>query len=658
MTLQEPMPRDADAPRALTDPISAALGYLEKTQHTDGSWHGDYGGPQFLLPAYVAVAETAKIEIPADQRAEMIRYMRHHQAADGGWGLHVEGDNHMFTSVLNYVALRLLGVPADDPALKKARDWFLPRGGALASAAWGKFILSVLGLYDYRGLNPIPPELWLLPESLPVHPSRLWCHCRMVYLPMSWLYGRKVTAELTPLLEEIRTEIYTEPFDRIDWAAARNRVAPHDAYTPHSRVIQSVNKVLNEYEPRHSRALRGRAQNFVLEQIGYEDRNTDYICIGPINKLYHTLVWYFVDRDGPELARHIERLSDYLYQAEDGLKMQGYNNSRLWDTTFAMQAAMASNRHSEAEAMLSRAHTYLDDNQVLEDVPDKEKCYRHRSKGGWPFSDRPHGWPISDCTAEGLKASLLAEKRVERPIGQSRLTDAVDQILSWQNEDGGWATYELTRGPKWLELLNPSDCFADIMIDYSYVECTSACVQAMMAFNKRYPGVREREIRESVQRGVDYILEMQRADGSWEGSWGVCFSYGTWFGVLGLKAAGIPNEHPALSKAVAFLKRHQMPDGGWGEHARSCAERRWVDTEKGQAVMTSWSLLALMEAGETGEVVERGIGFLRRTQRQDGSWPAEHIAGMFNKTSAIHYDNYLKIFPLWALSVADTRPVD
>jgi squalene cyclase len=36
----------------------------------------------------------------------------------------------------------------------------------------------------------------------------------------------------------------------------------------------------------------------------------------------------------------------------------------------------------------------------------------------------------------------------------------------------------------------------------------------------------------------------------------------------------------------------------------------------------------------------------------DGSFPDEHIAGMFNETCAIHYDNYLKMFPRWALGEA------
>lgn len=48
--------------------------------------------------------------------------------------------------------------------------------------------------------------------------------------------------------------------------------------------------------------------------------------------------------------------------------------------------------------------------QVLEDVPDRDKYYRHISYGAWPFSTRDHGWPISDCTAEGVKATLALQQ--------------------------------------------------------------------------------------------------------------------------------------------------------------------------------------------------------------------------------------------------------
>lgn len=45
--------------------------------------------------------------------------------------------------------------------------------------------------------------------------------------------------------------------------------------------------------------------------------------------------------------------------------------------------------------------------KVLDDCPGNlDSWYRHISKGAWPFSTADHGWPISDCTAEGLKVII------------------------------------------------------------------------------------------------------------------------------------------------------------------------------------------------------------------------------------------------------------
>ena len=37
------------------------------------------------------------------------------------------------------------------------------------------------------------------------------------------------------------------------------------------------------------------------------------------------------------------------------------------------------------------------------------------------------------------------------------LFDTVRFLLSYQNGDGGWATYENNRGWNWYELMNPSE---------------------------------------------------------------------------------------------------------------------------------------------------------------------------------------------------------
>ena len=62
--------------------------------------------------------------------------------------------------------------------------------------------------------------------------------------------------------------------------------------------------------------------------------------------------------------RHIPRLVDYLWIAEDGMKMQGYNGSQLWDTSFAVQAMVATGLASEFSDCLRRAHQYIDTSQV------------------------------------------------------------------------------------------------------------------------------------------------------------------------------------------------------------------------------------------------------------------------------------------------------
>ena len=44
----------------------------------------------------------------------------------------------------------------------------------------------------------------MLPYWFPVHPARFWCHCRMVYLPMCYVYGRKGTMPQNELLSSLR----------------------------------------------------------------------------------------------------------------------------------------------------------------------------------------------------------------------------------------------------------------------------------------------------------------------------------------------------------------------------------------------------------------------------------------------------------------------
>jgi lanosterol synthase len=630
------------------DALYKAIHFYGQLQEEDGHLPGDYGGPMFLLPGLIIASYVTESPLPAAYQKLMTHYLLNHQNEDGGWGLHIEGKSTMFGTVMQYVSLRLLGVSEKETYLQSARKWIHENGTALAIPSWGKFYLSVLGVYEWDGCNSLFPEMWLLPEWLPFHPSRYWCHARMVYLPMAYCYGYRVTGKVTPLVKSLRKEIYTEEYSAIKWSNARDLCAETDRYTTASSLLKLLNVFTNTYEKIAPAFLRKKALRFILEYIHAEDEQTKYINLGPVNKVINSIcVYHALGKNSPQFKKHYERWFDYLWLAEDGMKMQGYNGSQLWDTAFAVQAVKEAEMEKEFNAFTEKALSFIDKMQVQEEVPNHKKYYRHDSVGGWPFSTVEHGWPITDCTAEGLKTMLEDKKH---RLSDERLKKAADLILSFQNKDGGWASYEKTRGPKWLEMLNPSEIFGNIMIDYSYTECTSASIQALVKFQKRFPEYRREEIEKAVKNGAKFICSKQRQDGSWYGSWAVCFTYGTWFGVEGLLAAGYSPNSKEIQAACQFLVSKQNTDGGWGESFDSCLTKEYVPHKESQIVNTSWALLTLMAANYPNKtVIERGIEYLLSMQQANGDFPQQSISGVFNHSCGITYTSYRNVFPIWAL---------
>ncbi len=636
---------------AIRQAMEKGATHLCSLQNEDGSFTSRYGGPMFLTPMYVLGMYVMEQSIDEGVTRGLLRYIHSTQREDGSVGLHEEGPGCVFTTVLSYVAARLLGEAESHPDLQRMQGWILRHGGALGAASWGKAMLALVDLYPYEGLNPSPPELWLLPYAAPIHPGRMWCHARMVYLPMAYCYGAEVKRPANDLIRAIRGEIYTEAYDSLDFTKYRHHVAAPDNLSPMSGIGKLAFTALKTVEPLMARFFRQKALDELYEQICFEDESTHGLDIGPVNSIWNAVVHHVHNPGSAEEARCVGTLHEYLCQTEKGVHFNGYNSTAFWDTAFAMQALGAADLLNDHPQTVRWAHEFVDTNQVREDVPDKEKHYRHASKGGWPFSDARHGWPITDCTAEGYKTSRLLAPYVDDPISDERLIDSIELILSFQNEDGGWASYERQRAGRWLEWLNPSQVFFDIMADYSYIECSSACLQALLHAENEMPMRLRPTIRRAVKRGIDFILAKQGADGSFQGSWAVCFTYGAWFGVTALRDAGFLPGHPAMRRAVEFLLRHQRSDGGFGEDARSCLEDRWVEAEESHIVQTAWALLTLCAAGQgRSEAARRAAVFLMHAQGETGEWPRQAMVGMFNKSTVIDYDNYRHVFPIWALA--------
>jgi len=65
------------------------------------------------------------------------------------------------------------------------------------------------------------------------------------------------------------------------------------------------------------------------------------------------------------------------------------------------------------------------------------------------------------------------------------------------------------------QLLNPTEFFADIVIEHEYVECTASAIQALVLFKKLYPGHRKKEIDNFITNAVRYLESIQTPEGGW-----------------------------------------------------------------------------------------------------------------------------------------------
>jgi lanosterol synthase len=594
------------------------------------------------------------------ERQRLILYFQQTQTADGSFGLHAEHRGSVFVTSLVYVAARLLGVSADHPLTVSAKRWLHSHGGVLAIPTWGKFWLALLGLYGWEGVRPLMPELVLLPRWLPLHPLRFYCHTRYIYLAMALLQGHRVQFNLDALTHDLRSELYGPHGMPSSFSSYRYQLASEDLLEPPGMILRLVERLLNAYDHIASRSLRQRATRHCLEFITRELQTNHFRSLSPVNNTLNALIFHWQQRPA-ETARCIAGCEYYRFDDDQhGLRYSG-GSTTVWDTAFAIEALLAdpSTARNYQETLL-RAYRFLAANQLRQSLHDRDPCWPDEACGGWCLGTAEHAWPVSDCTAEALAAVLGVQRifEVPDPISSTRFAQAADFILSRQNADGGFGSYERARAPRWIERLNPSEMFTQCMTDQSYIECTGSCLVALSRYREAFPNTSPQRIQHAIDRGTRFLFRRQRSDGAFPGAWGIYFTYGTFHAVRGLRAAGVPAEHPALQAAASWLIRHQRADGGWGEHFTSCLQGEYVENPHSLPAMTSWAIIALTEiVGSQHPAVRRGICWLYVHYNSARSF--EFVNGVFFGSAMLRYELYPVYFPVWAMNrvACDTRPL-
>ncbi|KAJ6587115.1 terpene synthase [Mycena vulgaris] len=420
-----------------------------------------------------------------------------------------------------------------------------------------------------------------------IHPGRWWIHTRMIFLPMSYLYRVRFQAQTTPLILALRKEGTLEacPFS----------------------------------------PLQRRALDRAHELGQYEDENTMNILCR----------MHAEGRESDAVARHLATLGDVMLLMCDGMLVTGINGSQLWDTAFAAQALVGTGLGAEEEnkASTMKMLEWLDEAKLQKNPKHHHTAYRQVSKGAWAFSTKEQGYTLTDCIGEGLEAVLYLQIR-QRLVSDARIFNAVNLLVSMQCSDGGFGSYEVTRAPQFLESFNAAEG------EHTYPECTTSVITALRIFQQYYPAHRKKDIeympfpRRTFDEAIKYLHGEQPPDGSWYGSWGICFTHATMFALESLALAGERYTSSAL-------------DGGWGESYKSCEEETYVHHEQSQVVQTSWVAMALMCARYPDTaLIKRAVALVRSRQRSDGQWVQETIEGIFNKTCI------MLIFTVWILGLA------
>src|SRR5262249_10621012 len=156
----------------------------------------------------------------------------------------------------------------------------------------------------------------------------------------------------------------------------------------------------------------------------------------------------------------------------------------------------------------------------------------------------------------------------------------------------------------------------------------------------------------AVKKALKFLISEQEPDGSWFGRWGVNYIYGTMLVLRGMESMGVDYHEPYVQQAAEWLRMVQNPDGGWGETCESYDNPRMRRLGPSSPWQTAWAIMGLLAANaRRSDRVARGVAYLLRTQRKDGSWDEPQTTGTgFPKVFYLIYHMYRQYFPLIALA--------
>ena len=637
--------RDAPPPVFGLDGVDHAIERAEvallQTQRPDGHFVFELEADVSIPSEYILFKHFRAASVRYGLEQKFARYLRAHQKAGGGWPLFEDGGFNMSSSVKAYFALKLLGDDPNAPHMVRARTTILKHGGAAQSNVFTRALLALYGEVPWSAVPVMPVEIMHLPRWFPFHMEKVSYWARTVLAPMMVVNAIRPRAK-NPKNVHIRELFVTPPEAVTRWpsGAGQSRLW--------STVFGTIDKALRRTEhyfpsgPR--RGAIAKAEAWTTERLnGHDGLGAIYPAMAYSALMYEALG---CKPDDPRLVRALEAIERLVVEYDDYAYLQPCV-SPVWDTSLAAHALMESGHDLNAEHVKA-ALDWLVPRQELEVKGDWAARRPNVRPGGWAFQYTNSYYPDLDDTAVVVMAMDRAQKHVMAAI-PGRYDAAIARAEEWveglQSRNGAWGAFDADNDHDYLNNIPFADHGA--LLDPPTADVTARCISMLAQRGETQATC------PAMRRAVDYLVRTQEKDGSWFGRWGMNYIYGTWSVLCALNIAKVDPRSPTIRRAVAFLKTNQNDDGGWGEGAETY-EREYDGYQQAvsTASQTSWALIALMAAGDVSDpTVERGIGYLKTTQGEDGFWKEPRFTATgFPKVFYLRYHGYSKFFPLWALA--------
>ncbi len=629
--------------QGLSQAIAAAQDYLLALQKPQGYWWADLESNVTITAEIILLHKIWGTDSDRPfHKSE--QYLRSYQRDHGGWELFYGDGGDLSTTVEAYMALRLLGVSADDPALLKAKQFILARGGISKTRIFTKLHLALMGCYDWRGLPSMPAWVMLLQHPFPFTIYELSSWARGSTVPLLIVFDQRPVYVIEPAVN--LDELYAEGIQNVKWELPKSGdwsdifVWLDGAF----KFAEAINFV-----PFREEGLR-QAEKWVLER---QEVTGDWGGIIPamLNSLL-ALRCLGYDVKDPIVQRGLQAIDNFSVETEETYWVQACV-SPVWDTALSMRSLTDSGLAPDHPTLV-RAGEWLLEKQIL-DYGDWMVKNPQGQPGGWAFEFDNRFYPDVDDTA--VVAMALQDVTLpDEGLKKAAIARAARWIATMQCRTGGWAAFDINNDQEWLNAIPYGDLKA--MIDPSTADITGRVLEmhgrlsrdAALAISYAPDLSAER-----LARGLTYLLNEQEGDGSWFGRWGVNYIYGTSEALAALTLVAPEQCRPQIEKAVAWLVSCQNADGGWGETCRSYDDPSLKGQGPSTASQTAWALLGLIDAAycadaRAQQAIARGVQYLLATQTDEGTWEEAEFTGTgFPCHFYIRYHLYRHHFPLMAL---------